>query len=283
MFLALTIAVVVSGGGPAPYAAPTQPMPLQAPPQREPKFLISGISPTGSPITARLVEALRETSESDELSTKGNEAAQEHAWQAAVGLYKQSLAVWKDNTEADYGLAHCYAALGDKAKEIEAYRAGVYNGAAKPGNLRGGSTVTLMTYVLRLSQAGQMDEAGYVYNDTAKKMNDYEKVSNLGLLLPVFGSGPGQATYTPARLQAMAYVALGVPSQDNQTLTGKEKLAHLQEAVRLAPDCADPYYHLGAHLERLDPAQSQAAYAKAAKLDSAVPGAFAKMAAEKPQ
>ena len=258
----------------APLAVPTTP---QAPPAVAQNGLrLLGISP-------RAVEGARIMNESCELSKSGDEAAQEKAWLAAIGLYKQALGLWKESPYADYGLAQSYAALGDKAKEIEAYRADIFNGEAKPGNVREQNTVKLMNYVLLLSQAGQTDEAVYVYNDTAKKMNDYEKVSNLGLLLPVFGVGPGQAAYTPDRLKAMAHTALGVFSLDNQFLTDKEKLAHLQEAVRLAPDCADPYYHLGRHLERLNPAQSQAAFAKGARLDSLVPGAAARLAAGKPQ
>ena len=269
------MALVVSVAGHPLFAQTPAPTPLASDAPKPLKML---------PEMARLFsEGFTKLHQSAKLTKKGDAFAQQGDWESAQDYYQQALEVYPTNQQALYGLVAYSRATSDTKKEIEYYRRAIYFGDPANGQFAENNTVKLMTYVLLLSQAGQRDEAVYVYNDTAKKMNDLEKVSNLGLLLPVFGVGPGQAAYTPARLQAMAHVALGVFSLYNEFLTDKEKLAHLQDAVRLAPDCADPYYHLGRHLERLNPAQSQAAFAKGARLDSLVPGAAARLAAGKPQ
>lgn len=203
-------------------------------------------SPTNlapSPALARLANVMVTIQDSQELRKMGDAMAQHKSWKAALSFYQHSLAVWENNAEADYGMANCYRALGDRAKELGAYRAAIYSSNPADKGFRENDADKLMEFALLLAQTEQTDEAVYVYHHAAAGLNYMDGKQHLKVLLPAFGDADGQVPYSPQRLQALAHVGIAVYSQDE-----KEKLAHLDEAIRLQPDMPQAYYYKGQFL-----------------------------------
>ena len=185
-------------------------------------------------------EDVRQTFRSLELSKVGDGLAQKGDWKKAQSYYQDALNLWKDNSEANYGMADCYQVLGDRSKEVDAYRAAIYSTNPAVKGFREVHADKLMSFALLLAQTGRTEEAVYVYQHSADGLNYMDGKPHLKVMLPTFGNGEGQVPYTPELLQAMAHVGLAVNSQDDT-----EKLAHLDAAIRLQPDMPQAYFYKG--------------------------------------
>jgi len=178
-----------------------------------------------------------------ELAKAGDGFAEQGAWKEAASDYQQALDKWPGNQTALYGMAKCSQLAGDTAEELRYYRAAIYINTRKGREVQESNPRRLMEYALLLNQSGQADEALFVYHTAAARLNYMDGKPNLPVLLPTFGDGPNQLPYTPARLQALAYVGLGVPSSHN--VDDKERVSHLDEAIRLQPDLGLAYFYKG--------------------------------------
>ncbi len=194
------------------------------------------------------------------LSDQGDACVRHLAWKEAERDYKQALGVWSDNQAALYGLAKCSQAAGDKAKAIEYFRRAVYSDNPAGKGFRENNADKLMEFALLLAQTAQPDEAVYVYHHAAAGLNYMDDKPHLKVMLPAFGDAEWQVPYSPQALQAMAHVGIAIYSQDEN-----EKLANLNEAIRLQPDMPQAYYYKGQTLW-VKPGRSRealAAYQKA--------------------
>lgn len=188
-----------------------------------------------SPVMAQMGQALVLIKESINASNLGNEATREGDWNLAINRYQKAVALWQDNAKADYGLARCYHETGEGDKEIQAYWAAIRSDNPAGDGFRETDTTKLLTFALLLDKSGQTTEAVTVYNHAAMLLRYMENKPSYGYLLPLFGTEQGQIAYTPARLQALAQVGLGVDSLYTQELKPAERLTHLREAARLYP------------------------------------------------
>lgn len=204
--------------------------------------------------------AVKQTSDSLSWSKQGDDYAHHLGWIQAQQCYLQALEKWKENGDANYGMAQCCHAAGDSAGELRYYRAFTYRGEPSESSFLTCDTTRLLIYAQALDKAGQRAEATTIYNHTASLLKYMDDKPSSVYLLPLFGTEPGQVAYTSARLQALAHVGLGVDSLYTQELTRSERLAHLREAVRLYPDSPVVY----AYLSRLLEDAGDAAGAKAA-------------------
>lgn len=210
---------------------------------------------------------------SAKVSEAGDAAAQKSDWETAKTDYQQALYLWPDNSLALYGLAKCAENDGDMAAAIGYYRTAIYSHDPKvygtiPGDgYRTNDVGRMMEYVLLLSQAHQDAEAKKVYKRAAYVLNYQDSKFTgkpfLKVLLPEFGTGPGQIAYTPLHLQAMAHVTLSLLSAG---FDGKAAMPEIQKAVQLYPDSAVAYYYLGERLMAKSDKGAKAAYQKAAQL-----------------
>lgn len=228
-------------------------------------------------------DASAKSGPSAKLSEAGDAAAQKGDWETARSKYQDALDLWPDNALALYGLAKCAESDGDKAAAIGYYRTAIYSHDPKvygtiPGDgYRTNDAGRMMEYVLLLSQAHQDAEAQKVYKRAAYVLNYQDSKFNGGkpflkVLLPEFGTGPGQVAYTPQRLQAMAHVTLSLLSS---WFDGKVAMPEIQKAIQLYPDSAVANYYLGERLFAKSDKGAKAAYEKAVQLDGAQVGAAA--------
>lgn len=86
------------------------------------------------------------------------------------------------------------------------------------------------------------------------------------MLLPEFGTDPGQTAFTPQRLQAMAHVTLYLQSPDPN---GEGPVMDARKAVELYPDSAVAYYYLGECLRLWNKAAAKTVFEKAETLGDA--------------
>ncbi len=185
-------------------------------------------------------EDIRKTLGSLALSDQGDACVRHLAWKEAERDYKQALGVWADNQAALYGLAKCSQAAGDKAKAIEYFRKEAYSDNSADKGFRENHVGKLMEFALLLAQTAQPDEAVYVYHHAAAGLNYMDDKPNLKVMLPAFGDAEWQIPYSPQALEAMAHVGLAIYSQEE-----KEKLAHLDAAIKLQPNMPQAYYYKG--------------------------------------
>jgi len=210
---------------------------------------------------------------SAKVSEAGDAAAQKGDWETAKTDYQQALFLWPDNPLALYGLAKGAENDGNTAAAIGYYRTAIYSHDPKvygtvPGDgYRTNDVGRMMEFVLLLSQAHQDTEAQKVYKRAAYVLNYQDSKFTgkpfLKVLLPEFGTGPGQTAYTPQRLQAMAHVTLSILSAG---FDGKAAMPEIQKAVQLYPDSPVAYYYLGERLYAKSDKGAKAAYEKAAQL-----------------
>lgn len=189
-------------------------------------------------------QATREISDSSTLAKSGDAAAVAGVWDQAKQCYLQALEKWKENGDANYGMAQCCHAAGDSAGELRYYRAFTYRGEPSESSFLTCDTTRLLIYAQALDKGGQTAEATTIYNHTASLLKYMDDKPSSVYLLPLFGTEPGQVAYTSARLQALVHVGLGVDSLYTQELKRSERLAHLREAVRLYPDSPVVYAYL---------------------------------------
>lgn len=192
-------------------------------------------------------DGIRKMSDSMEFSKLGDQAIKIQHWKAAGLYYNQALDLWSESPDALYGLAQCAHAAGDTAREADYYRKAVYQssyqqGTEQPPPFRETGIPRLMEAAIVLSKAGQAAEAIYVYHHAAAIVNYTSGKPNLQVLLPAFGNAPGQLSYTPQRLQALAHVAQSIVSK---TFDGTVVVSEAQEAVRVSPDSPIANYYLG--------------------------------------
>jgi len=209
---------------------------------------------------------MRRLTQSVEISKQGDAEAKSGDWQAAISHYQEAVKIWPENRTALYGLGQYADAAGDTARAIEYYRAGIYENPSQGSDgWREGNVVPLMEYAILLSKAGQEQEALVVYQRAVNLLNYEDGKQNLDVLLPDFG--PGDRSYTPKLLQAMAHVAVahGKEGFDNELA-----LSHIQQAIALAPASPIPYFYRG-HLAifRGEFKGAKAAFAKAAQMGDA--------------
>ncbi len=103
-----------------------------------------------------------------------------------------------------------------------------------------GSPNVYLGYALVLAETGQAQEAVTFYHEGARRLNYIDGKQNLKVMLPAFGDAEWQIPYSPQALQAMAHVGLAIYSQEE-----KEKLAHLDAAIKLQPNMPQAYYYKG--------------------------------------
>ncbi len=212
--------------------------------------------------------------DSSTLSEAGDAAVKQGDWETARSKYQDALDLWPDNTLALYGMAKCAENDRDTAAAINFYRMIIYSHDPKvygtvPGDgYRTNNVRWMMEFVLLLSQAHHDVEAQKVYKRAAHVVNYQDSQFNGGkpflkVLLPEFGSGPGQIAYTPNRLQALAHVALSLPAVfSDQTVAMPE----IQKALQLYPDSAVVNYYRGELFAAKRDKETKAAYEKAAQL-----------------
>lgn len=224
------------------------------------------------------VDELIVRTKSVSLSREGDADAASGDWQQAAAHYQEALDVWADNSLAFYGLGQCADARGDVAGAVTYYRSVIYSSDpmyARYGGYRVADSNRLMEYALLLTKANQMDEALRVYNRAADLM-DFEPMNGhqrKKVLLPALGDGPGQVPYTPERLEAMTHLAVGLglfPSS-----SGPKIVELFQQAIKLAPDSAIPYFYLGKYLYGINNKGAKAALERAVALGDAATGAAA--------
>lgn len=219
--------------------------------------------------------AMNQQGESAVLSNSGDVAQAKGDWETARSNYQDALNLWPDNTSALYGLAKCAENEGDTQAAIGYYRKVIYTHAPNVfGTVPGGGFGTndvgrMMDFVLVLSQAHQDIEAQKVYKQAAHVLNyqddqAHDGKPSLRVLLPEFGTGPGQIAYTPPRLQAMAHVAHSILQNGEAT-----SLQEAQKALGLYPDSPVVNYYLGEALLIRDMTKAKAAYARAEQLGDA--------------
>ncbi len=207
------------------------------------------------------------------LSDAGDVAAKKGDWETAGSKYQAALDTWADNTAALYGLAKCAETNGNLDAAIGYYRTAIYSHdpkdyAAFPGDgFRTNDVTKMMDFVLALSRDQQDAEAQKVYKQAAYVLN-YEGSKSTGkpflrVLLPEFGTAPGDIAETPERLQAMAYVALSLEHGEIGNPLGIEET---QNAVRLYPDSPVANYYLGEQLLLRHRHEAKTAFIKAAQL-----------------
>ena len=204
------------------------------------------------------------------LSKQGDIAIKGGNWTQAHTYYQQALEVWSDNSNALYGLGKCADAAGDTPSAVRYYRTATYaeNSPHTKWNTQTNNVTRLMEFVLLLSKTGQQQEALAVYNRAAHLLNYRDADANGGkpylkVLLAEFGTDPDAVAYTPARLQAMAHIALSIEAG---AFGSKDALPQAQQAVRLYPDSPIPYFYLGEQLKLMQKKEAKAAYQKAAAL-----------------
>ena len=201
-------------------------------------------------------EDIRNTLSSLALSKEGDACVQHLAWKEAERHYQQALGVWADNKAALYGLAKCSQAVGDKAKAIEYFRKAVYSDNPAGKGFQENDADKLMSFALLLVQAGQADEAVYVYHHAAANLNYQDGKPHLKVMLPAFGNGEGQLPYyAPSSCKRWRMSA-----SRSIRRTRKEKLANLDAAIKLQPDMPQAYYYKGYALYG-KPGQDRAALA----------------------
>ena len=188
---------------------------------------------------ARLQAMLRLADLRGRMTKQGDEFAKEGAWDAAVESYAGALDITPGYQQALYGIANCAGAAGDDRDELLFYRRAIYSNSPLNGGFREGNFEPLMKFALLLSQAGQEQEALMIYNHTAVAINFEDGRPSIPVLLPVLG--PGGATYTPQRLQAMAMVGLALQHIGDT----KKQIELLTEALRLAPDSVAANFYMG--------------------------------------
>ena len=172
--------------------------------------------------------------------------------QAAIVSYKAALDITPNDGLAYWRLAEAYAATGKTDEASQAFHKVLVEGFG-PGNSSGvgGSADIWEEYALVLVKTHHAAEAIQMYNHGAS-MLDYEGSADNGgkpflkVLFPevVMGDAqPGQVSYTPERLQALADVLL--THEQRWFWSYKEVKAHAEEAVKLYPDSAAVQYYFG--------------------------------------
>ena len=194
------------------------------------------------------------SSRSLNISDRGDADAKQGNWAQAQGYYQQALAIWPDNSAALYGLGQCAATAGDTASAVRYYRTATYSDASPHTayNTQTKDVARLMEFVLLLGKAKQEQEALTVYQRAAHLLNYQDAQFNggkpyLDVMLPEFGGGPSELTYTPQRLAAMAHVGIAYERED---LDHKLAQTELQKAIDSAPDSPVPYFYKGQSIIR---------------------------------
>ncbi len=190
-------------------------------------------------------EHLQASAECHDQNMKGQAFLKLGNMQEAGIAFQNALNADPSNIIALRGLALCYISLGDTTRAIEAERGAVYASNQGEQFIRETNTANLMRFASLLDKAGQTAEAMTVYNHGASLLKYTDNKPNDGYLLPLFGAEQGQIAYTPARLQALTQVGMGIDSLYTQELTPAERLMHLKEAARLYPDSPVVQSYLG--------------------------------------
>ncbi len=191
-------------------------------------------------ITPEMSRWLLASSHSYDLSKVGDNFAKQGDWQNAQEAYQKALDLYPTNRQALYGMAACSQTAGDTNAQLSFYRKVVYSINPADRGFSETDPEKLMQFVLLLSQAGYADEALTVYTHAASLLNYMDGKQNIPMMLPAFGSAPGQVPYSAKRVKALAHVGIAVKTQD-----GQEKQTHLDEAIRLQPDLATAYFYKG--------------------------------------
>ena len=188
------------------------------------------------------------------ISDKGDANAKQGDWAQAQEQYQQALAIWPDNSATLYGMGQCADAAGDAASAVHYYRTATYsdNSPHTAYNTQTKDVARLMEFVLLLGKAEQEQEALTVYQRAAHLLNYQDAQFNggkpyLDVMLPEFGGGPSEVTYTPQRLAAMAHVGIAYERED---LDHKLAQTELQKAIDSAPDSPVPYFYKGQSIIR---------------------------------
>lgn len=189
--------------------------------------------------------------------------------QEAIAAFQESIGYDRINGLAFQLLAESYAATGQLDKAVDTYRTVMYNWIAPGvGSSQGNEISVVMDFALLLLKTKNIEEAIVWYNHGADLMNpsglNAQGNPNTKVRFPRFGTNKqiGEISYTPQRLQALAYVALATTESN---MNGqKASTAHFQEAIRLYPESPIPYFFLGEYGSPQD--DDKAAYAKAAQL-----------------
>lgn len=213
-------------------------------------------------VTARSEKLQVDTAQGETLLKAGN-------LDAAIQAFQYVLSYKPGDIIAYHDLASCYLQLGDTQKALEAERGAVYikGGGDSVPVIRDTDTSNLLSFASLLDKTGQTAEATTVYNHAATLLKYMDNRPSSVYLLPLLGTEQGQIAYTPARLQALAQVGLGVFSQATQELTPAERVVHLREAARLYPNSPVVQSYLGDVLAGAgDAAGAKAARAQANSL-----------------
>ena len=170
--------------------------------------------------------------------THGDSLLKKGQTEAAIRCYKDAMTYEPDDPLALQKIAEAYALSNRLGEAGKTYHHLFYE-ARWEGV--GGNPCVYLGYALLLARTGQGQEAVKFYLEGAHRLNfDADDKPNLKVTLPTFGNGEGQVLYTPELLQAMAHVGIAVYSQDD-----KEKLAHLDAAIKLQPDMPQAYFYKG--------------------------------------
>lgn len=178
--------------------------------------------------------------------TRGEDALKVGNADKAVRAFQEALGLEPNEVLALQRLAEGYTAQGNLDRAIDTYRFLLYDHPGKGWSSSCSSDpALLMRFALALLQTGQAEEALSVYHHALGFFNYRDGKPANKVLLPEFGSGPGQWAYTPQRLQAMAHVAL---AEESAHFDGKEELSNLQVAAGLDPDSGIPQFYIGMYL-----------------------------------
>lgn len=191
-------------------------------------------------------DQMNDMGRSSVIATRADQEVKDGDWTTAVDDYQQAISLWPKNQEALYGMGQYSLTQNKLMDAVGYYRSAMYDATPPPyvGYIDETDARRVMEFALLLSRAGFAEESLNAYRKGATLLNFVDGQQQLQVPLPDFSGGTGQLTLTPAHLQAMADVgwAIGYASFDRQAA-----LAHLQEAIKLAPDSAVAYFYRGRH------------------------------------
>ena len=231
----IVLAMLLLSGAVAAFAAPAAPGVTDSnEASGQPLPLIGRISkPRGVPDPG-LVEAGQNANEA---ITQGEALFRQGKTEAALSSFRNAMQYLPNDPLALQRIAETYVSMGRLMEANQTYYKLFHE--ANWQSVGGNSSVYL-GYALVLAKTGQTELATEFYQEGAARLNYIDGKPNLKVMLPAFGDGEGQVPFSPQALQAMAHVGIGVYSQDF-----KEKLAHLDAAIKLQPDMPQAYYYKG--------------------------------------
>lgn len=201
---------------------------------------------------AATVDRMRKSDEAGQLAQKGDLEAGMNNWSNAVKDYQQALDIYSDLPAASYGLGDYDLQRGNIAAAVTHYRQAIYGppDTSLPSLyvvptfqipvIHEHNAFRVMEYARLLSLTGQQEEALFVYRHGAQLLNYISGHQHLKLMLPDFGDGPGQVSFTPQRLQALAQVGW---AEDHSDFDQASARARLKQALTLFPDSPVPYFY----------------------------------------